>query len=209
MLSLLGRTLFWVVIGLIGTFSIFLFASYAIESQVPIKIVPGGDAYVDSWDRGYVSAEGTWIIEGTPQAFPIQITNITCLKLDNYCMSAQALIGSGPIIFIDVNRSEIERWDNNTVVYMDKTSVCVEYVYTINRDSRRVIGSRAPKKDADDLCELLEQQEIKLTLVDGYQVWRELERLATARVLPFMWAAITLCWVIVAYRIVRRRRPNP
>ena len=72
MLKRIAFTLVWLVIGLLGTAAIFLAGVFIINTQVPVKIASGGKVYADFWDRGYVSTEGTWTIEGMKQAHPVQ-----------------------------------------------------------------------------------------------------------------------------------------
>jgi hypothetical protein len=73
---------------------------------------------------------------------------------------------------------------------------CVDYVYTINRANQRAFGTRKPKNETDSQCQqFLEQREFKLTLVDGFTVWQQLNSEASNRVMPFVWITIVLLWV--------------
>jgi hypothetical protein len=211
MLKRIAFTLVWLVIGLLGTAAIFLAGVFSIYAQVPIKIASGGEVLANLWDRGYVSAEGTWIIEGTKQAFPVQITKITCYKQQGHCTSARAEIGFGDTLSLEVDRFEITKWDATTLVFADTYARCVDYVYTIDRSNLRTFGTRKSKQDADDHCKLMEQRDLKLTLVNGGTVWQSLRGDASARTMPFLLAAMALWWVFVLYRVVRtwRRSAEP
>ena len=206
MLKRIAFTLVWLVIGLLGTAAIFSAGIFSINAQVPVSIASGGRVFVNEWDRGYVSTEGTWTIEGTRQASPVQFTKITCVKKDGYCTSAQAEIAVGDTLSLDVSLFEITKWEVTTITFTNTSPLCVEYVYTIDRSNLRTFGTRKPKKDAGDHCKLLEQRDLKLTLVDGFTVWQGLRDDASAGTMPFVWAAIVLWWVFVLYRIVRTWR---
>ena len=206
MLKRIAFTLVWLVIGLVGTAAIFLTGIFIIKAQVPVTIGSGGKVYADFWDEGYVSTEGTWIIEGMKQAFPLQTSMIICYKQEGRCTSAQAEIASGDRLFLDVERFQITKWDATTLVFTNTSPVCVDYVYTIDRSNLRTFGTRKPKKDVGDHCKLLEQRDLKLTLVDGFTVWQGLRDDASAGTMPFVWAAIVLWWAFVLYRSVRTWR---
>ena len=207
MLKRIALTLVWLVMGLLGTVAIFLTGIFITNAQVPVSIASGGRVFVNEWDRGYVSTEGTWTIEGTKQAFPVQFPKIICVKKDGYCTSAQAEIAFGDTLSLDVSLFEITKWEVTTITFTNTSPLCVEYVYTIDRPNLRTFGTRKPKKGANDYCkQVLEQRDLKLTLVDGFTVWRGLRDDASARTMPFVWATIALWWVFVLYRIVRTWR---
>jgi hypothetical protein len=131
MLKRIAFTLVWLVMGLLGTAAIFSAGIFIIKAQVPVTIGSGGKVYADFWDEGYVSTEGTWIIEGIKQAFPLQTSMIICYKQEGRCTSAQAEIASGDRLFLDVERFEITKWDATTLVFHEHFSrlrrLCVHY----------------------------------------------------------------------------------
>jgi hypothetical protein len=209
MLKRILLTLVWVVMGLFVTIAIIAIGTYAISQQVPIRIPRGGVVHAEQWDRGQVSTEGTWTIEGTRQAFPLQFTKIVCLREDGYCTVAQAEIAFDMLnVALDFRR--ITKWDAGTLVFTDTPPLCVDYVYTISRANLRTIGTRTPKADANAHCkEMLEQRDMKLTLVDGFTVWQQLQADARAVFMPFVWVSVALWWVIVLLLIVRTWRKKP
>jgi hypothetical protein len=207
MLKRIAFTLVWLVLGLLGTAAIFLAGVFIINAQVPVKIASGGKVYADFWDRGYVSTEGTWTIEGMKQAHPVQTSRTVCYKQEGRCTSAQAEIAFGDTLSLDVSLLEITKWDATTLVFTDTSPACVDYVYTIDRSNLRAFGTRKLKQDASDYCkQLLEQRDLKLTLVDGSTIWQGLRDDASARTMPFVWATIVLWWVFVLYRVMRTWR---
>jgi hypothetical protein len=119
MIRIVGKALLWITAGLIGTVTIFALGIFVISQQVPVKLPFGGSVYINSWDQGYVSAQGTWIIEGTNQAFPVQFTKITCVKEDKSCTSAQAEISFGSMLNVDLTFYDVLQWDETTIIFND------------------------------------------------------------------------------------------
>jgi hypothetical protein len=207
MLKRVALTLVWLVIGLFGTVAMFLVGALIIGSQVPVRIAIGGMVVDGAWDQGYVSTEGTWTIEGAQQAFPLQFTVIRCFKQYGHCTSSQAEITHGGTLDLFVEQFEITKWDKTTLAFVNNSPVCMDYVYTIDRSTRRTFGTRKPKKDAPEHCkQMLDQRDLKLTLVNGFTVWQQLHADASARIMPFVWCTIALWWAIMFYGIVRMWR---
>jgi hypothetical protein len=201
----IGRIFLWLFIGILGSAFIGFVAITSIEYQSLPKISSGGSVFTSFWDRGFVSATGTWIIEDTKQAFPRQTTEIKCYRDEKECLSAQAEITFGDTLSVQTERMRITSWDANTIVYASTEPTCVTYVYTITRASERFTGQRRPKQSTDDACKMLEQRVLNLTMRDGLQVWQQLQNEIAAKTYPLMWAALGLWWAFAIYRMVRRR----
>jgi hypothetical protein len=201
----IGRIFLWLFIGILGSAFIGFVAITSIEYQSLPKISSGGSVFTSFWDRGFVSATGTWIIDDTKQAFPRQTTEIKCYRDEKECLSAQAEITFGDTLSVQTERMRITSWDANSIVYASTEPTCVTYVYTITRASERVTGQRRPKQSTGDACKMLEQRVLNLTMRDGLQVWQQLQNEIAAKTYPLMWAALGLWWAFVIYRMVRRR----
>jgi len=200
-----GRILLWLFIGVLGSALIGFVAIASIEYQSLPKIGSGGSVFTSFWDRGFVSATGTWVIEDTKQAFPRQTTEIKCYRDEKQCLSAQAEITFGDTLSLQTERMTITSWDANTIVYASTEPTCVTYVYTITRASERVTGQRRPKQSANDHCkQFLEQRVLNLTMRDGFQVWQQLQHEVASKTYPYMWVALGLWWACVVYRAFRR-----
>lgn len=48
--------------------------------------LPNLHVFTDYWESGYLSARGTWIIEGDRQAHPLQTTEIHCYRDRRQCI---------------------------------------------------------------------------------------------------------------------------
>jgi hypothetical protein len=198
----------WIFIGLIGSGAIGFLAISSIESQSFPRIQSGGLVLTSFWDRGYVIANGTWVIEGSKQASPRQTTEIKCSRDEKECLSAQAEITFGGALSVYTERLPITTWDDNTIIFSSTEPTCVTYVYTIARASERLTGQRRPKQTAGELCKSLEQRVFNLTMRDGSQVWEDFRNEAESKIFPYMWAALGVWWAFVIYRISRRRLVN-
>lgn len=203
----IGRGFIWLLIGLLGSAFIAFITMWIVERQSLPRIASGGSVFTSFWDRGYVSAKGTWIIEDSKQAFPRQTTEIKCYRDEKECQSAQAEITFGDTLSVQTERFSVTTWDNNTIVYTSTEPSCVSYIYTISRASERVTGQRKPKQAADDLCkQVLEQRVLNLTMRDGFQVWQQLQQETMSSTLPYMWVTIGIWWAFAIFKIVHPRR---
>lgn len=201
-----GRIVLWLLIGFLGSATIAFLAIYSIESQSSPKISSGNSVFTSFWDRGYVTATGTWVIEESRQAFPRQTTEIKCYREQKECYSAQAEITFGDTLSVQGERFQISTWDTNTIVYASTDPRCVTYVYTISRISERVTGQRRPKQNADESCKLLEQRVFNLTMRDGLQVWQTLQQEVASKTYPYMWVALGIWWAYVLFKILQTSR---
>jgi hypothetical protein len=198
-----GRTLGWVVAGLLGNVAIYAAWLLVIEAQVPLSIRHGGQIYTGHWEEGYVSAHGTWVIENGRQAFPNQITEMTCLQAERLCRSATAI--AGDTLSVETEAYEVLHWTDDAVVLTTSSALCVDYTYTISRAEERVVGRRTPKRNVDSMCDVGTKEILELSLVDGSKVTSALQQEARVRTRPFMGAGLTVVWVFIASRLLRRR----
>ena len=153
---------------------IFL-ASAVIESRVPVNLVPFSS--VSQFSNEYVSATGTWVIEGHNQAFPLQTTQIQCERKINRCTSATAQVMIGGQLHAHLDTYEIVNWEKARIVFLDDSPTCVSYIYTIDAASKSVGGVRRKKQDAtgvlDDCAKF--DRELRLSLRGGLEVTRKLQ----------------------------------
>lgn len=80
----IGWPALFVFIGLVGSLAILIGATALIATQSPVSLPSGVFVYTDAWDRGYVYATGTWTMENSRQAFPIQTSKIRCIREEHY-----------------------------------------------------------------------------------------------------------------------------
>jgi hypothetical protein len=208
-----GRAVLWLLLGLVGSLAILVAATDAMDRRGYPQL-QSGRVFTDLWDRGYVSAVGTWVFEDdTKQAFPRQTTDIKCYRETKECQSAQADIAFD-ILTVQTETFPITSWDSQSIVYVSNDPMCVTYTYTISRSTNRVTGRRQPKPSSsstESACEPFEKRTFNLSLRDGFLVWQQLKRDEERIVLPIMYGALGVWWAFIVYRIVRtiRRRATP
>ena len=112
-----GRAVLWLLCGLAGSLAILFMISGVVNWHGYPKLQSGYVA-TDFWDRGYVSAVGTWVFEGdTKLAFPRQTTEIKCYRGTKECHSAQAEIAFDKLT-VETDRFPITSWDSQSIVYV-------------------------------------------------------------------------------------------
>jgi hypothetical protein len=208
-LRAVGRAVLWLLCGAVGSLGI-LFVVGSVAEQRNYPRLQSGHVFTDFWDRGYVTAVGTWVFEDdTKQAFPRQTTEIKCYREAKECQSAQAEIAM-EMLTVQTERFPITSWDNESIVYVSNGPLCVAYTYTISRSTKRVSGKREPKASlsADPSCASFEKRTFYLSLRDGFSVWQQLEAEDQKVVLPILYGSLGAWWAFIVYRIVRTvRRP--
>ncbi|WP_338637702.1 hypothetical protein [Spirobacillus cienkowskii] len=129
----------------------------------------------DYWDSGSVYATGTWIIENLENdkpAIPDQISKIICNRKSQFCEIVTASIYK-QLLNVDNEKMSIVKWDDTELIY-GSSYLCVRYVYSINRLTEKVTGSRIKRKDIQDsMCNIVEEKTLNLKLVNGSELIRE------------------------------------
>lgn len=202
-----GWGVLFLVIGLAGTLAILIGATFLIGTQSPISLPSGVFVYTDAWDRGYVYANGTWTMENSRQAFPIQTSKIRCIRDEKSCTNAQAEIALGKMLYLDTYNYDITKWDSTTILFRTSTD-CVEFVYTVDRSNKRLFGTRTKKANTGTDCTMIEDKPLTLTLVDGFDVWNKMNKEVEATYHPFMWMAVAAWWPLLGLMMFWRRRPS-
>jgi hypothetical protein len=205
LLKAIGWGALLLFIGSVGSLAILIGANSLIGTQTPIRLPPGVLVYTDSWDRGYVYANGTWTMENSRQAFPIQTSKIRCIREEKSCTNAQAEIAFGNMLYLDTYNYDITKWDSTTILFRTSTD-CVEFVYTIDRTNKRLFGTRTKKANTGTDCTMIEDKPLTLTLVNGFDVWNKMNQEVEATYHPFMWLAVAAWWLVLGLMMFLRRR---
>lgn len=132
----------------------------------------------DLWDRGYVSASGTWTISGEEMAWPEQSSRIECYRETGRCTEATAVLTAEDgqrSLRVDIDTYEIERWDKHEIVTKPLQFGCTRYVRRIIRLQKAASGIRSTTS-ADAACKGLDQSEKYLVLADGFDVYWRLQQ---------------------------------
>jgi len=146
----------------------------------------------------FVSAEGTWILEGDEIAFPINTSQINCSLADNECLVIQANIWIPSLgeaddsysLDLSSNTYTIVSWTDNEVVARSR-SACRTMILTINSAAREVYEITRNNSDAESCGTFdtpwLEAPRIA-TLVPGWQRadewWKERKKEASEYINP-------------------------
>jgi hypothetical protein len=204
----LVRGLGWVLVGIVGTLTLLLVRNAALSHNVPVRPGLGPLVSTNMWKDGMIWARGTWIMENDRPAFPLQMTEIYCVRSHGTCTTATAEV-QDDALNVEMETLQIDRWSDDAVVVSNSSAVCADYIYTISRANQRMVGTRSPKKRSDDRCSLASANTIQMTLGNGFDVALRMEREAASKVDPFLWTALVVLWLFVASRFVRRRRSTP
>lgn len=161
-----------------------------LVNSSPIRL-RGKRVYTERWDRGVVSADGTWTVAGEPMVWPEQTSNISCDRALAVCREATALIsgkGADRILTVELYTYEIERWNDEEIVTKPLQFGCTGTVRRWNRAGKSVTGVRSTTSN-EGSCREVERVEVNLVLEDGNEVsqaltekqrdaWRQLMRVS-------------------------------
>lgn len=160
------------VIALIAWVALIALSLTIVQLRVPINL-PSSQIFANAQS---LRVTGTWVIEGEKQAFPLQTTEIFCIRGEKQCTAASSQIMSGDQMIVDLSFYEVASWEKGRVVLIDSSPGCVEYVYTIDSASKVAYGVRRKKTNTTDalgVCSHL-NGELRLTLKSGLEVTRKL-----------------------------------
>jgi len=146
-----------------------------LVNSIPISLRPK-QVFTERWERGSVSADGTWTVAGEPMVWPEQTSTITCDRAQAVCREATALIsGKGPtrILTVELHTYEIERWNDEEIITKPLQFGCTGTVRRWNRIQKTVTGVRSTTSN-EGSCREVEREEVDLTLEDGNEVSRKL-----------------------------------
>jgi hypothetical protein len=152
----------------------------------PIGLQPK-NVLTDRWDRGFVSADGTWTAVSGDMASPEQTSNITCERTQAICREARATVsgrGAGRLLSVDLYTFEIELWSDQEIVTKPLQFGCAATVHQWRRDASSVTASRRTTSE-EGSCNAVERVEHDLVLDDGNAVFerlRESQREAWRRI---------------------------
>lgn len=168
-----------------------------VKHKVPVS-VGGYHVFTDLWDRGYVSFQGTWVMDNSKPAYPLQVSEIVCHLESKDCIESRAEV-AGSTLLVNQDRYEIAQWDARNLTYISDAD-CVDYVYSVDRITKQVSGIRTIKTGMADQCPNTEK-ELKLRLTDGFDVYWKLQEEARPIAINITVLLLALLWA--GFRIVR------
>jgi hypothetical protein len=198
------RVLGLLILLLLGMAAILAAHLGYIAQKVPLGIHGDGRVYTGGWDRGFIAANGTWTIESQGHAFPLNTSEIRCVKSDGLCYAAEARVSDG-YLTAGLELYDIKKWDSTTLEFVTEAA-CVTYAYVINRSTEKLTGRRLKTATTDPTCQLIVlEPDLKLSFVNGLDVVRNLHdqhaptgfSIAAATA----WVLFILVWIV---RVVRR-----
>lgn len=145
-----------------------------VKFKVPVTLF-GLNIDSNSWDAGYVSMEGTWVIKNDKQGFPLQKSVIHCYRSTGECIEAYAEIAVNQLM-VGLEGKQITRWDESFITFKTD-ALCANYIYTLSRDTQQLTGirKRNPESKGVELCSSLGDSDLQLAFVNGAEVWQKEE----------------------------------
>jgi hypothetical protein len=145
-----------------------LMSDLTVSTTKPIPL-PASQFNGSDWEKGFVSASGSWVNSGDVEPVMPQVSNIICAKGLGYCTESLAILFDG-LLKADTNIFEIERWDDFEIVSKPLQSNCTRTVTRLNRSQKLVTSIRS--KISDDLsCAAVEGSELHSVLKSGAAVY--------------------------------------
>jgi hypothetical protein len=196
--------------------------------RTPVGLHSFGKVDIASWDKGIVSAEGTWEPERKPErilsltlSHPLNISNITCIRQLGVCEVATAMLdlsppGSGYYLSQDTDRLEIKSWNSATIEFVTGNPPfdCFVERYVIARSTQTITGLSTAEGKCDPpagMKGIADRRPLKLAFVSGSDLAlkRQLEDEGPTRALVFyLFAGVSVAWllfcIIWIVRVVRR-----
>jgi hypothetical protein len=145
-----------------------LMSDLTVSTTKPTPLPPSQFNGTD-WEKGYVSASGSWVNSGDAEPPMPEVSDITCAKDLGYCTESLAILFEG-LLKADTNIFEIERWDQFEIVSKPLQSHCTRTVTRINRSQRLVTSIRSKISD-DPSCAAVEGSELYSVLKSGAAVY--------------------------------------
>ncbi len=187
--------------GLLGLLALY---GVVIEALVPASLLGDGRANVGTWDSGYVSTMGTWVIDQERHMSPLNASEIRCYRDQRECYEAQASIFSG-YLTPALERYPISRWDASSIEFSNNLP-CVIYTYVIDRATQKLSGRRLKKQAPPGECGLILQDDLRLSFVNGLDVVNQLRReKAPTTVFLIIGTAFTLLMLAWMWKVIRRK----
>ena len=209
---------------------------FAVERALPTRagLHSFGEVDVDGWDRGFVSAKGTWRPERKPERIlfltlnkPLNISTIHCARQSGFCEIATAMLDKpypyglsfGYYLDLELNQIEIKKWTSTTLEFSigDPSFQCFIETYVINRSTKTITGlSTADGKKCDEplpkgITRVADMRPLQLSFVDGSDLalrgWLD-EETPTRTFISGIVATVTIGWLLFSaiwiVRVIRR-----
>jgi hypothetical protein len=210
-----------VVLMLVGLCVILFGWGFFVDHILPTPVGLHSFAQVDvgSWDKGFVSAEGTWQAERKHDRIlyltlnrPLNISKITCVRQSGFCEVVTATLdqsSGGYYLSMEAGRAEIKDWNRTTLEFSvgDPSFQCFIETYVINRSTNAASG----KCDVSKGAPATDMEPLKLSFVGGSDLAvknRLDEHASTLALIRYIVATTTIAWLLFSaiwiVRVIRR-----
>jgi len=215
-----------VVLMLVGLCVIVVGWIFAVDHILPTPVGLHSFAQVDvgSWDKGFVSAEGTWQAERKHDRIlyltlnrPLNISKITCVRQSGFCEVVTATLdhsSGGYYLSMQAGRAEIKTWNRTTLEFSvgDPSFQCFIETYVINRSTNTVSGlsTASGKCDVSKGAPATDMEPLKLSFVGGADFLKNRldEHAPTLALIRYIVATVTVPWLLFSaiwiVRVIRK-----
>ena len=184
--------------------TVIFLTDYYVKSEVPVAMA-GLSVSTDLWDKGYVSYEGTWVLEGEKIWAPLQTSTATCNLKDRVCIQSTASVSDNTLL-VNQDTYEISNWDDHIIVYKD-SALCMDSIYTINRDTKQVSGIRIPNEGKEKICSA-SNKELRSRLTNGFDVYWDMQKEVRPIFINYLALFLALVWIVFRIRKIIKLNEN-
>jgi len=139
--------------------------------QFPLQLPPFV-FHDETWDAT-VSVTGTWRLVTGRKSLPLQTTHIECERKWQYCTESTAVVGEDNRLLLNVDRHEIERWNDQEIIANTKDRDCMTDTLRLSRLQKTV--TRLRTSSVAEPCRRSDTQSATLSLESGIKAWTDLK----------------------------------
>jgi hypothetical protein len=204
------------------------FSTHLFPTPVSLHSLPKVDT--DDWDKGFVSAQGTWKAERNHDRIlyltlsrPLNISIINCVRQSGFCDVATTTLKylqwGDYSLDLEVNRLEVKKWNDATLEFSvgDPSYHCFIESYVIARGTKTVAGLSTASGNCNapqfpkGTSSALDMEPLQLSLVSGSEAAPTIRTDEEARtrsliegvalVIMFAWLLLSSIWIV---QVIRR-----
>jgi hypothetical protein len=165
------KTALIVLAMLLGSVFVLILSESVLMNSVPVMLSNNTKFNMIDSENEYLNYEGTWVIENEEHGTPLNSSNISCTKQTGKCIESRAYIFNNSL-FVKTDTHQILSWDTNFIVFENDVAICAKYTYTIDVQKSQLNGIKEIRNTEKEICSNgLAGKNLKLKLVDGYDVW--------------------------------------
>ena len=189
---------------LLGTAFVLILSQLILKNSVPVMLSNNTKFNMIDSEIGILNYEGTWVIENEEHGTPLNSSNISCTKQTGKCTESRAYIFNNSL-FVKSDTHQILSWDSNFIVFQNDFAICATYIYTIDIQKSELSGIKKIKNTDKEICSNGKAgNNLKLKLVDGYDVWvKEREKKSLLFLNIFLIGAIFVIGFFKIFKIYR------